>query len=157
MLVYLLLLLLLMLLDTWNNSFVKMSKGSYWNLTCITPLTTETTRAKNPIELRDWDGLHCFPPFSGMNTNGALGLWKIPINHRTEHKNKQTYSDLLVTWCCCKSWLNWDSKAWKCKGCQNTPAVSIFSQLYLLAVTLTEHIDSILTQPLIIKMNVSIA
>ena len=37
----------------------------------MTALTTDVTKAKNPIELIDCEGRHCLPPFSGMKTKGA--------------------------------------------------------------------------------------
>ena len=53
----LLLLLLLMLLEA-----------------CITALIMDVTNAKNPIELMDFAGRHCFPPSSGIKMRGALLL-----------------------------------------------------------------------------------
>ena len=40
----------------------------------ITALTIEVTKARNPMELKARDGRHCWPPFSGMKTNGATGV-----------------------------------------------------------------------------------
>lgn len=37
----------------------------------MTALTTDVTKARKPMELMDFEGRHCLPPFSGMKIRGA--------------------------------------------------------------------------------------